>query len=119
MIPEPYVPPAAVPPLTSTHNAYDDTKWMVEKQTICRRSTDAEIAVMLCRNMLEEVMDDQEDMGDINLSSRPKREEQRRQRDREALEREVPTLSSLHSQPSLSSVFAYAANVLPDAKARA
>ncbi len=32
--------------------------------------------------MLEELMDDQEDIGDINLSSRPKREEQRRQRDR-------------------------------------
>ncbi len=39
--------------------------------------------------MLEELMDDQEDIGDINLSSRPKREERRRQRDREALEREV------------------------------
>lgn len=41
------------------------------------------------RNMLEELLDDQEDIGDINLSSRPKREERRRQRDREALEREV------------------------------
>ena len=39
--------------------------------------------------MLEEVLDDQEDIGDINLSSRPMREEGRRQRDREALEREV------------------------------
>jgi hypothetical protein len=40
-------------------------------------------------NMLEELLDDQEDIGDINLSSRPMREEGRRQRDREALEREV------------------------------
>lgn len=40
--------------------------------------------------MLEELLDDQEDIGDINLSSRPMREERRRQRDREALEREVP-----------------------------
>lgn len=39
--------------------------------------------------MLEELLDDQEDIGDINLSSRPMREEGRRQRDREALEREV------------------------------
>lgn len=38
--------------------------------------------VPLVRNMLEELMDDQEDIGDINLSSRPKREEIRRQRDR-------------------------------------
>lgn len=45
--------------------------------------------VLLCSNMLEELLDDQEDIGDINLSSRPMREEGRRQRDREALEREV------------------------------
>mmetsp|Transcript_10253 Transcript_10253/g.30884 ORF Transcript_10253/g.30884 Transcript_10253/m.30884 type:complete len:640 (+) Transcript_10253:142-2061(+) len=43
----------------------------------------------MLRNMLEELMDDQEDIGDINLSSRPKREESRRQRDRDALEREM------------------------------
>ena len=48
--------------------------------------------------MLEELLDDQEDIGDINLSSRPVREERRRQRDREALEREVVCRSSLVSQ---------------------
>lgn len=46
-------------------------------------------ALRPCSNMLEELLDDQEDIGDINLSSRPMREEGRRQRDREALEREV------------------------------
>lgn len=43
--------------------------------------------------MLEEVMDDQEDVGDINLSSRPKREERRRQRNRRAPNPFAPVLS--------------------------
>lgn len=45
-------------------------------------STECELIHLRGRNMLEELMDDQEDIGDINLSSRPKREESRRQRDR-------------------------------------
>ena len=39
--------------------------------------------------MLEEIMDDEEEVQQINLSSRPLREEQRKQRDRQRLEREM------------------------------
>lgn len=41
------------------------------------------------RDLLTEVMDDEEEVAELNLSSRPKREEKRRQRERERLEREV------------------------------
>ncbi len=44
---------------------------------------------MLCRNMLEELMDDDDEVKELNLSSRPRREERRRQREREKLEREL------------------------------
>ncbi len=43
----------------------------------------------LGRNMLEELMDDEDELRELNLSSRPKREERRRQREREKLEREL------------------------------
>lgn len=52
------------------------------KRHVQSGSTDHELIHLRGRNMLEELMDDQEDIGDINLSSRPKREESRRQRDR-------------------------------------
>ena len=39
--------------------------------------------------MLEELMDDEDDLRDMNLSSRPAREEKRRQRERERLKQEV------------------------------
>jgi hypothetical protein len=41
------------------------------------------------RGVLEELMDDEEEMQELNLSSRPAREEKRRQRERERLEREM------------------------------
>jgi hypothetical protein len=41
------------------------------------------------RDMLTELMDDEEEVIELNLSSRPKREEKRRQRERERLEREM------------------------------
>ncbi len=41
------------------------------------------------RNMLEELMDDEDELRELNLSSRPRREERRRQREREKLEREL------------------------------
>ncbi len=44
---------------------------------------------MLCRDMLEELMDDEDEMRDMNLSSRPGREEKRRVRERDRLEREM------------------------------
>ena len=43
----------------------------------------------LCSNMLEELMDDEDEMRDMNLSSRPSREEKRRVRERDRLEREM------------------------------
>ena len=42
-----------------------------------------------CSNMLEELMDDEDEMRDMNLSSRPSREEKRRVRERDRLEREM------------------------------
>ncbi|KAH7616038.1 putative Magnesium transporter MRS2-A, chloroplastic [Nannochloris sp. 'desiccata'] len=41
------------------------------------------------RDMLTELMDDEEEVIELNLSSRPKREEKRRQREIERLEREM------------------------------
>ncbi|GAX82223.1 hypothetical protein CEUSTIGMA_g9651.t1 [Chlamydomonas eustigma] len=41
------------------------------------------------KNMLEELMDDEDELREMNLSSRPRREERRRQRERERLEREL------------------------------
>ena len=41
----------------------------------------------LCRDMLEELMDDEDEVRDMNLSSRPSREERRRVREREKIER--------------------------------
>lgn len=41
------------------------------------------------RDLLEELMDDEEEFIQLNLSSRPKREERRKQRERERLEREI------------------------------
>ena len=42
-----------------------------------------------CRDMLQELMDDEDEMRDMNLSSRPGREEKRRVRERDRLEREM------------------------------
>lgn len=41
------------------------------------------------RDLLEQLMDDEDEVRELNLSSRPKREEKRRQRERERLEREM------------------------------
>lgn len=41
------------------------------------------------RSMLEELMDDEDELRELNLSNRPRREERRRQRERERLEREL------------------------------
>lgn len=41
------------------------------------------------RDLLEELMDDEEEFIQLNLSSRPLREERRKQRERERLEREM------------------------------
>ena len=50
-------------------------KWAPAKQAALRR------------DMLEELMDDEDEVRDMNLSSRPSREERRRVREREKIER--------------------------------
>jgi len=42
-----------------------------------------------CRELLEDIMDDEDELKDFNLSSRVEREERRRQRERGRLEREL------------------------------
>jgi hypothetical protein len=39
--------------------------------------------------MLEQIMDDEDELREINLSSRPRREERRKQRERERMERQL------------------------------
>ena len=51
--------------------------------------------------MLQELMDDEGELRDMNLSSRPGREEKRRVRERDRLEREMER-SVLHSSASLT-----------------
>jgi hypothetical protein len=41
------------------------------------------------RDLLEELVDDEDELLSLNLSSRPKREEKRRQRERKRLQREL------------------------------
>ncbi|KAG1674277.1 hypothetical protein FOA52_013466 [Chlamydomonas sp. UWO 241] len=41
------------------------------------------------RNLLEELMDDEDELREMNLTNRPRREERKRQRERERLEREL------------------------------
>ena len=65
-----------------------------------------DLAACTCRNMLEEVMDDEDELREMNLLSRPRREERRKLRERERLERElerwVATSSSLARAPGAS-----------------
>ena len=42
-----------------------------------------------CRQMLEDIMDDESELREVNLSSRVQREDRRRARERERLEREM------------------------------
>lgn len=53
--------------------------------------------LLCCRDMLEELMDDEDEMRDMNLSSRPGREEKRRVRERDRLEREMERYSMHHA----------------------
>ncbi|KAL6759812.1 hypothetical protein V8C86DRAFT_1226599 [Haematococcus lacustris] len=50
------------------------------------------------RNMLEELMDDEDELRELNLSSRPRREERKRQRERERLERELERARELKEE---------------------
>ena len=43
----------------------------------------------MLREMLEQIMDDEDELREINLSSRPRREERRKQRERERMERQL------------------------------
>lgn len=56
--------------------------------TACRQSA-AACTPATRRNMLEELMDDEDELREMNLLSRPRREERRRLRERERLEREL------------------------------
>ena len=55
------------------------------------------------RDMLEELMDDEDEVREMNLSSRPEREERRRLRERERLERGAercaPCITRIRHQP--------------------
>ena len=61
--------------------------------------------------MLQELMDDEDEMRDMNLSSRPFREEKRRVRERDRLEREMERLGS--SLPSTFTCVAFHSLALP------
>ena len=50
--------------------------------------------------MLEELMDDEDELRDMNLSSRPLREEGRRHRERDRLERDLERWGSLQGAPA-------------------
>lgn len=55
------------------------------------------------RELLEELLEDEEELREFNLSSRPKREEKQRQRERERLERELgkgPDLPCMAASPA-------------------
>ena len=39
--------------------------------------------------MLEQIMDDEDELRELNLSSRPRREERRKQRERDRMERQL------------------------------
>lgn len=52
--------------------------------------------------MVEEIMDDEDEVRDLNLSSRPLREERRRVRERERLERGMARAVSADSDAMLS-----------------
>lgn len=41
------------------------------------------------REMLEQIMDDEDELRELNLSSRPRREERRKQRERDRMERQL------------------------------
>ena len=58
---------------------------------------------MVRRDMLEEIMDDEDEVRDINLSSRPLREERRRARERERLERGIARTHDQHGPSAATS----------------
>jgi hypothetical protein len=49
----------------------------------------AAVQADMLREMLEQIMDDEDELREINLSSRPRREERRKQRERERMERQL------------------------------
>ena len=51
------------------------------------RQADSELKTRCCRALLEELLDDDDELAQLNLSSRPLREDKKRNRDRERLKR--------------------------------
>ena len=49
--------------------------------------TDQADSKLLCRSLLEEILDDDEELAQLNLSSRPAREDRQRMRERDRLKR--------------------------------
>lgn len=68
--------------------------------------------------MLQELMDDEGELRDMNLSSRPGREEKRRVRERDRLEREMER-SELQSESLLLATARTACTVLQPAAVHA
>eukprot|EP00200_Dunaliella_tertiolecta_P018622 CAMPEP_0202398076 /NCGR_PEP_ID=MMETSP1128-20130828/1033_1 /ASSEMBLY_ACC=CAM_ASM_000463 /TAXON_ID=3047 /ORGANISM="Dunaliella tertiolecta, Strain CCMP1320" /LENGTH=824 /DNA_ID=CAMNT_0049001133 /DNA_START=49 /DNA_END=2524 /DNA_ORIENTATION=- len=64
-------------------------KGLEELRKVKTALVEAEDRTDTLRNMLEELMDDEDELREMNLLSRPRREERRRQRERERLEREL------------------------------
>ena len=63
--------------------------------------------------MLQELMDDEDEMRDMNLSSRPGREEKRRVRERDRLEREMERSELQFSSLLLASARTACEHTLP------
>ena len=59
-----------------------------ELRSVKASLVDIESKADALREVLEDLMDDEDEMREMNLSSRPQREERRRQRERDRLERE-------------------------------
>jgi uncharacterized protein (DUF2461 family) len=59
----------------------------------------------MLREMLEQIMDDEDELREINLSSRPRREERRKQRERERMERQLTRSATWTAQTCTCAVY--------------
>lgn len=56
---------------------------------ICHNPVRGELIIcFICRELLEEILDDDQELAEINLSSQPSREARQRRRERNRLKRE-------------------------------
>lgn len=61
--------------------------WLVNTACHCLRQLLPQADTL--REMLEQIMDDEDELRELNLSSRPRREERRKQRERDRMERQL------------------------------